>query len=75
VKKRFQSLPFKCNLQRYTEDVRVLLAPGLTSMYCLTQKPAKPPTLRPLYQAPGGPTFRRWMYAWWGAARWNQVDT
>ena len=46
------------------EDVRVLLAPGLTSMYCLTQKPAKPQTKRPLYAAPGGPTFRRWMYAW-----------
>ena len=46
------------------EDVRVLLAPGLTSMYCLTQKPAKPPAMRPLYQSPGGPTFRRWMYAW-----------
>ena len=46
------------------EDVRVLLAPGLTSMYCLTQKPQKPSTVRPLYQTPGGPTFRRWMYAW-----------
>ena len=46
------------------EDVRVLLAPALTSMYCLTQKPAKPPAQRPLYQAPGGPTFRRWTYAW-----------
>jgi serine/threonine-protein kinase ATR len=46
------------------EDVRALLAPGLTSMYCLTQKPPRPDAARPLYHAPGGPTFRRWMYAW-----------
>jgi serine/threonine-protein kinase ATR len=46
------------------EDARMLLAPGLTSMYCLNQRPTKPLTRRPLYQAPGGPTFRRWMYAW-----------
>jgi serine/threonine-protein kinase ATR len=46
------------------EEIRALLAPGLTSMYCLTRAPSSPPTRRPLYRAPGGPTFRRWLYAW-----------
>ena len=46
------------------EEIRALLAPGLTSMYCLTREPAKPPTARPLYKAPGGPSFRRWLYSW-----------
>ena len=46
------------------EEIRALLAPGLTSMYCLTRAPSSPPTRRPLYRAPGGPSFRRWLYAW-----------
>ena len=50
--------------QGLPEEIRALLAPGLTSMYCLTREPAKPPSQRPLYKAPGGPSFRRWLYAW-----------
>ena len=46
------------------EEIRALLAPGLTSMYCLTRAPSSPPARRPLYRAPGGPTFRKWLYAW-----------